>query len=719
MFGISFTAQAQKVKTKPRINRCSVSDNESYLRQENPNYDQERKAAKKQIEDFIAKYPRGTNRSASTAPDTIPVVVHVVWNTAAENISDAQIQSQIDILNKDFGRMNADTVNTPIPFKPLSGSIPFRFHLARRDPNGFATTGIVRKNTATTSFGTNSAVKKNAQGGDDSWNTNLYLNIWVCDLGASLLGYGEFPTGTVTTTRGLVCHYLYFGLSGAANAPYDLGRTSTHEIGHCFDLFHIWGDDGTACTGSDGISDTPNQEGENYGCPTYPLIAANTALYFLGPSCSHTAPGSMFMNYMDYSDDVCMNMFSAEQATHITAAINNFYANTVNSIGLTPVANVSVDAAASAITNPNGSLCSPIVTPSLSLLNAGLSPLTSVIINYYIDNNSQLQYNWAGNLPSTGSTVITLPSLTLPLGSHTFTCFTSLPNGVVDPNALNDSTRTTFATSSALPSSQSFDAIAFPPANYQVYNPDGLDAWGRSSTVKHAGAGSMVFDNYTNDNTGAIDDFITPIFDLTSVTNPSLSFYLAYKLYTDPSLATNFSDTLEVLVSADCGLTYTSVYKKFGIPLTTTTPTWANSAFATVTASQWRKEIINLGSFATSSSAIFKFRNISQYENYLYIDDINLNATTGFNSLSSNDINLSVYPNPTNGKFNLTANNLPVGDRSIVISNLLGEVVYHQSLRSSGNLNEEIDLTSLNSGLYLMKLITGDNQVVSKLTINH
>ena len=709
MLCISISSQAQKVKNKPQFTRCGSLENIEYLRSQNPNLDNEMKDAKKQLAEYLAKYPKGSNRSALLPPDTIPVVVHVVWNTAAENISDAQIESQIDILNADFARENADTVNTPGPFKPLGGSIPFRFHLARRDPNGNSTTGIVRVNTAKTSFSTNNNVKYNAQGGDNSWNTNLYLNIWVCDLGSFLLGYGEFPTGTITPTRGLVCHYLYFGLSGAANAPYNLGRTSTHEIGHCFDLKHIWGDDGTACTGSDNISDTPNQAGENYTTPAYPLTDA----------CSPAAPGVMFMNYMDYTDDGGMNMFTVEQGSTMAAVINNFYSGTINSVGLNAVATASVDASATAITNPKGSLCSPTVTPSLTLLNPGLSTLTSVTINYFIDNNTPQQYNWTGSLVTTGSTVVTLPSITLPLGSHTFTCFTSLPNGVADPNALNDSTTVSFATSSALPYSQSFNTLPFPPANYQVVNPDGLDAWDRSATVNHSGAGSMVFDNYTNDNTGEIDDFITPIFDLTSVTNPSLSFYLAYKLYTDPSLATNFSDTLEVLVSADCGLTYTSVYKKFGIPLTTTTPTWANSAYTTVAANQWRKEVVNLGSFATSTSAVFKFRNISQYENYLYIDDINLTSTTALNNLSASEINLSVYPNPNNGKFHLSANNLPTGDRSVVISNLLGEVVYNQALKSSGNLNEEIDLTSLNSGVYLMKLITGENQIISKLTINH
>ena len=231
---------------------------------------------------------------------TIPVVVNVVWNTAAENISAAAIASQIQVLNDDFRRLNADAVNTPAAFQGIAADCEVNFCMATRDPSGNATDGIRRQQTTVTSFSTNDAVKFTSQGGLDAWPRDQYLNLWVCDLGGGLLGYAQFPGGAAATD-GVVCDYAYFGTVGAS-APFDKGRTATHEVGHWLNLYHIWGDDGTSCTGSDLVADTPNQADENYGCPVFPTV-----------SCSNGPNGDMFMNYMDYTDDACMNLFTAGQ----------------------------------------------------------------------------------------------------------------------------------------------------------------------------------------------------------------------------------------------------------------------------------------------------------------------------------------------------------------------------------------------------------------------
>lgn len=241
---------------------------------------------------------------------TIPVVVHVVYNTAAQNISDAQIIAQINQLNLDYARLNADAGNTPSAFSGLAANTNVQFCLAQRDPNGAATTGIIRKSTTVTSFSTNDAVKKAANGGDAAWPATSYLNIWSCNLGGGLLGYAQFPGGSATTD-GVVLLYSSIGsvASPGTAAPYNLGRTATHEVGHWLNLYHIWGDDSGACTGTDNVGDTPNQAAENYGCPAYPHTDA----------CAAASPGVMFMNYMDYTDDGCMNMFTQGQATRMNA----------------------------------------------------------------------------------------------------------------------------------------------------------------------------------------------------------------------------------------------------------------------------------------------------------------------------------------------------------------------------------------------------------------
>ncbi|MFG0215609.1 zinc metalloprotease [Brevibacillus porteri] len=240
---------------------------------------------------------------------TIPVVVHVVWNTSDQNISDQQIHSQIDVLNRDFRKRNPDVSQVPPVWQGIVGDARVQFKLADKDPNGDSTTGITRTKTDQTSFTDDDRVKSSATGGIDAWPADRYLNLWVCRLSGGLLGYAQFPGGS-PATDGVVITYTAFGTVGTAKPPFNLGRTATHEIGHWLDLRHIWGDDGEACTGSDEVDDTPNQAGSNRGCPTFPHI-----------SCNNGPDGDMFMNYMDYVDDPCMVMFTDGQVARIDACL--------------------------------------------------------------------------------------------------------------------------------------------------------------------------------------------------------------------------------------------------------------------------------------------------------------------------------------------------------------------------------------------------------------
>lgn len=256
---------------------------------------------------------------------TIPVVVHVVYYNATQNISDSRILSQIQVLNDDFRRLNADAANTPSAFQGVAADCEINFCLATQDPNGNATTGIQRRQTTVNGFSTNDNVKFFSTGGLDAWDRNKYLNIWVCNLSGGLLGYAQFPGGPASTD-GVVCDYAYFGTTGAT-PPFDKGRTTTHEVGHWLNCYHIWGDDGTSCSGTDQVSDTPNQADENYGCPTFPTV-----------SCSNGPNGDMFMNYMDYTDDACMNLFTIGQKNRMQAlfAAGGARAALANSTGCQP-----------------------------------------------------------------------------------------------------------------------------------------------------------------------------------------------------------------------------------------------------------------------------------------------------------------------------------------------------------------------------------------------
>jgi hypothetical protein len=239
---------------------------------------------------------------------TIPVVVHVVYNKASENISLAQIKSQINVLNRDYRAINKDKSKVPTVWKGLVADAGIQFALATKDPKGNPTKGITLTKTTRTSFGMDDSVKSKATGGIDAWPTNRYLNIWVCTLAGGVLGYAQFPGGP-PKTDGVVILNSAFGTKGTAKPPFNLGRTTTHEIGHWLNLRHIWGDT-EDCSGSDFVADTPNAAGPNYGKPAFPHISCNN-----GPN------GDMFMNYMDYVDDDAMFMFSTQQVARMAASL--------------------------------------------------------------------------------------------------------------------------------------------------------------------------------------------------------------------------------------------------------------------------------------------------------------------------------------------------------------------------------------------------------------
>jgi hypothetical protein len=303
---ITFSQNLQQ----PAIKRCGSYEVYQQMLQSDPLFAKNQQSIEQFTKSFITKGGAAAMKTVQGTPVyTIPVIVHVVYKTAAQNISDAQIQSQIDVLNKDFQELNTDVGQVPSVWTGLVADCQIQFCLASKDPNGNTTTGIRRVKTTKTSFSDNNNVKYTSKGGDNAWPAADYLNLWVCKLGGGLLGYAQFPGGKAATD-GVVITFTGFGTTGTAQAPYNLGRSATHEIGHWLNLRHIWGDDGTKCTGSDLVGDTPNQADENYGCPTFPNVSCNN-----GPS------GDMFVNYMDYTDDRCMFMFTNGQKSRMYATL--------------------------------------------------------------------------------------------------------------------------------------------------------------------------------------------------------------------------------------------------------------------------------------------------------------------------------------------------------------------------------------------------------------
>jgi len=292
---------------------CGTEIHTENMMKKNASYAIARNKVNFQTEKWIKNHPNHSEKTIIT----IPIIVHVLWKTNTHNISDAQIQSQIDVLNEDYRRANIDKINTPNVWQTIAADSEIEFCLASTDQNGNPTTGIERIQTTHGKFGMNSDIHTSSAGGADDWPNDDYLNIWVCDIQSGLLGYASPPSNWIGDGDGLVIGYQYFGRIGNVQAPYHKGRTATHEIGHWLNLDHIWG--GWGNCGNDQVNDTPKQEKENYSCPAFPLNPN---------SCNTTnSSGDMFMNYMDYTNDACMNLFTNGQKTRMLAAINNYRSN--------------------------------------------------------------------------------------------------------------------------------------------------------------------------------------------------------------------------------------------------------------------------------------------------------------------------------------------------------------------------------------------------------
>lgn len=290
-------------KAPPKRRMCGCMEVHHRLLESDPNF------RRRQMDLEHATMARMTMTRARAGITIIPVVVHVVYKTTAENISVAQIKSQIKAMNLDYRGNNPDKTKVPPVWAGLVSDTRIQFALAKKTPSGQATTGITRKQTSRASFGTDDAVKSSATGGTNPWPTKKYLNIWVCTLGGGLLGYAQFPGGPAKTD-GVVILNTAFGTTGTASRPFNKGRTATHEVGHWLNLRHIWGDT-EDCSGSDLVPDTPNAAGPNYGKPAFPSI-----------TCGNGPNGDMFMNYMDYVDDDAMFMFTTGQMARMQAALD-------------------------------------------------------------------------------------------------------------------------------------------------------------------------------------------------------------------------------------------------------------------------------------------------------------------------------------------------------------------------------------------------------------
>ncbi len=630
---------------------------------------------------------------------TIPVVVHVLYNTVNQNISDQQIQSQIDVLNKDYRKLNADATNVPSEFSSVIADCEIQFCLAQQDPYGLPTNGITRTATSKTSFSNNlDDAKSNLTGGKDGWNPDNYLNLWVVpaitsSASSTILGYSSFPQDG-KSTDGVVIGYKYFGTIGSLNASNNLGRTATHEIGHWLGLYHTFQDgcvgtnSNTCTTKGDLVCDTPPTSESTYGCPS------------TKNSCTETPEqNDMTMNFMDYVDDKCMYMFTMGQKNRMWYHLNTYRSAIFSSKGCTAPVLINDNIALKQITNSKTDLCDPSFTPTLDFINIGSNTANSLELEYGTPNNIN-KYTWSGSLASGSSNSITLNPINLAFGLNDFYVKIIKVNGNADNDTTKNELHKAISIRKAinLPFTEDFENINTFAQNWTIVNYNYSLEWQRTNLASASGNYSIFADNTNGTKNGEIDDIVGPLFYIQQ--NASLNFKYAYKLYTQLGTDTrDFSDTLRIFLDVDCGGNPTQIFEGYGKDFTTGGDPyfWADQFIPT--ANDWKNVSVDLSAFEGKKARLI-LRNLSDIENSLFIDDINMtDSPLSVVDSDQNNATVKVFPTISNGTVNVTCDS----KYEVEVYNSTGQLI---STRNSNIGTSQIDIASHTSSFFIFKIKT-------------
>jgi hypothetical protein len=635
------------------------------------------------------------------APIHIPVVFHIVMGNPSL-VTDIQIQAQLDTLNKDFFGTNGDSLKIPSYFKSLVGKSNIQFCLAQRTPDGDATDGIERVSSSTSAFNLDDKVKHGYSGGADAWNPAKYFNIWICAMSGGFLGYATMPAdGSAPNEEGVVIDYR--ALPGGSFSAFNGGKTLTHETGHYFNLFHIWADDGGSCSYDDLVDDTPKQGDATHGGTSGIKL----------DNCTSYGNGIMYQNYMDYTDDSCLVMFTNGQVDRMETALSLYRSSLLLSNGCQPVVANNYDVQLRSVDQPSQRICNSMFTPQVTIKNKGIQNLTSLQISLKIDNSPFSDFQWTGSVSSFNLATINLNNFTTTPGNHTLTVYVSNPSNNTDQDTGNDTLQMSF---SYFPSvtdiSESFEGATFPPAGWDIVNSDKGLTWQKVNAIAKTGSASVRISNINYDRVGENDDL-----RMRSISIPSgldsvfLSFQVAAATFTDLNTQNNNWDTLQVLISEDCGSTYKSLYKKWGKTLVTAVSVQGEFI---PSSSQWRKDSIDLRDYMGRNDLIIAFRNTTGFENNIYLDDINLRKVIVNSNVKAQGF--LVTPNPTTGSFILQFYPQPNNLKGVQVFNSIGQKIFETVFANGqGYNNYQVDLTRYQKGVYIVNAIFEDKILTKKV----
>ena len=682
--------------TAQQVNRCATDEKVTQHLLQNPealqNYSRLFEAAQ------IIKQEREAGLRGGNEVRIIPVVFHVIHEGGTENISKAQIEDQVRVLNEDFTRTNADTVNTRDIFLPFAANPNINFRLAQLDPDGNCTEGITRTFSAQTS-----------NAGDNVkgliwWDNTKYLNIWVVRTIASdgtsggvTLGFSSLPGFGGGGNDGIVVRADCIGTIENVNQQLGgTGRTLTHEIGHYLGLFHTFQG---GCTGGffgEQIDDTPPVADASFGCDT----TAN--------SCTNDNPDlpDMIENYMDYANDECMNIFTLGQKDVFDATLAGTREELVSSANLIATGTDGTPAVA----------CAPVAdfyAENTMVCQGDLVNFTDNSYNGTIDTRA-----WSfptGNPTSSGSASPNIQFSTPGFHNVSLTVTNTQGN---DSKTINSYIYVS-PENATISNWQFFEGFEGDNSNNEwlIFNEGNVTTtWQQVSNAAYSGSKCMKISNFTGNTTGAVDALVFPSIDFTAIsTPPTLRFKVANAQRPGSQFTSASEDRLKVMISTNCGKTWQTRYNKAGADLSTVGT--SNSSFTPTAQSQWEEISVNLSSFATQDNVLIKFEATSDGGNNLYIDDINLTGPVGIEEAVS-ESDFSVFPNPSDNTVfvNFTLNTDEQVELSV--SDITGKNVRTiiNSKLNKGAHSIVINKNELHaSGIYFLNLKTSNSIIVRKI----
>lgn len=698
---MSLFAQAQQ----PAQHKCASDD---VLHQElakNPLLAAQHAQMMDDLQTYLAANPNLTKNVSG--PRIIPVVFHIIHDGGTENITKAQVLDQVAIMNEDFRRLNADAVNTPEAFDSVAADCNIQFVLANLDPEGKCTDGIVRIQSGRTVNASNQNGVKQV----NYWNRDKYLNVWVVrTIGAlsglgTVLGYAQFPLGGPTATDGIVVRADYIGSIGTAAGK--KGRTTTHEVGHWLGLRHIWGD--SEC-GNDFVFDTPVHKDANFGCYTWPK--------FNDCQEGDSIRGEMFMNYMDYTDDDCTNMFTKGQKAVMDLVLEGPVDSVPNLLGFRENLWITSNLIATGVLNNPPIACAPIASffSNRQMICQGTS--VSYTDNSYNGAVSSRQWTFEGGNNTSSTTANPTITYTQP-GKYDVTLDVNNSQGsssitkddyvIVSSNTADDNNIIYY---------ESFENEQWFNDKWLVFNDDNTPyQWrriiGAASDMFH----SAYVNNYGNIQ-GATEELITPSYDLSSLQGPVT---LRFK-YSGAATDTGSTDALRVYYSTNCGQSWT-------IRSTISGPELANAGlysgpYLPPNVTYWSEEIVTIPTNIASQDNVrfkFEFTSGGVSTNNFYIDQINISNVSAIDETLTDAIGLNLFPNPLGSSAATLNFNLPKQAMVTVdVMDVLGRNVanvYNGQL-SAGKQNMTIGRETFGAdGVYFVRFTVNGQQAIKKLIV--